>query len=204
MKFNITTGKFEPIQRVPNQILNTPTNMKLKLINIHSEIKLIQQKLHTYQNRLSQKGISKSKRKFKYNRLKIHLERLWERIFHINKEVVNLLNSTILKIVNYHHISVIKCENLKWTRHSKRKEVGEFLAFWQTHWFYSQIQASVKLQAHLNVIEVKTVNASYTSHKCSNSGHMGQRTGKSFFYPHCQLSLDSDLNAARNIALSET
>ena len=30
MKFNITTGKFEPIQRVPNQIINTPTNMKLK------------------------------------------------------------------------------------------------------------------------------------------------------------------------------
>ncbi|MBY9006033.1 MAG: transposase [Candidatus Lokiarchaeota archaeon] len=201
MKFNTITGKFKPRQRGPNHIVNTPTNIKLKLINIRSEIKLIQQKLHTYQNRLSQKGISNSKRKFKYNRLKIYLERLWERISHINKEIVNLLNHTILKIANHHHVSVIKCENLKWTRHSKRKEVGQFLAFWQILWFFSQIQSAIQLRAHLNAIEFKTKNARNTSQKCSTSGHMGQRTGKAFFCPHCEMSLDSDLNAARNIAL---
>ena len=201
MKFNTIIGKFEQKQRIPNRKVNISTNMKLKLINIRSETKNIHHKLHTYQDRLLQRGLSNSKRKFKYNRLKTHLERLWTRVYHINKEIVHLLNHTILKIAKYHKVSTIKCENLKWANHSNRKKVGEFLAFWQAHWFYSQIQASINLQAHLNGIEFKNVDARYTSKKCSNCGHMGQRDGKSFFCPHCQISLDSDLNAARNIAL---
>ncbi|MBY8982136.1 MAG: transposase [Candidatus Lokiarchaeota archaeon] len=44
----------------------------------------------------------------------------------------------------------------------------------------------------------------HTSQKCSNSGYMGKRTGKAFSLSHCQMSLDSDLNAAKNIALSES
>ena len=202
MNFTATTGKFEQIKRNPHQNSEISTNIKLKLINIRKEIRHIQQKLHTYENSLSKRGISNYKITFKYNRLKKHLSQLWVKISHINKEIVHLLNHTILTIAKYHHVSKIKCENLKWARASKRKDIGQFLAFWQTHWFYSQIQQAVQLQCHLHNISFKTVDAKYTSQKCSYCGHMGQRVGKSFFCPDCRIHLDSDLNAARNIALS--
>ena len=204
MKFNTTTGKFELKKRTPHQQLTNPTNIKLKLINIRKEIRHIQQKLHTYENHFMKGESINYKKKFKYNRLKRWLSLLWDKVSNINKEIVHLLNHSILSIANYHNVSIIKCENLKWAKNSKRKQVGQFLAFWQTHWFYSQIQQAIQLQCYLNNIRFQPINARYTSQKCSQSGHIGQRIGKSFFCPECHMSLDSDLNAARNIALCES
>ncbi|MGV9170972.1 MAG: zinc ribbon domain-containing protein [Promethearchaeia archaeon] len=86
---------------------------------------------------------------------------------------------------------------------------GGYLAFWQTHWFFSQVQEAVKLQAYLRHISFRTVNAAYTSQNCWECGQRGTLTGKSFtcrnVHGHtskCPVYLQSDLNAARNIALA--
>jgi transposase len=204
MIFNISTGRFEKKKRFYNTSSENPSNVKTKLIHIRSEIGIIQHKLHEYQNRLLEKAFIQIQKKRKNNRLEATLGVLWDRIHHINLEIVRLLNHTILQIARYHKASVIKCENLKWARHSKRKEVGTFLAFWQTHWFYAQIQDAVKLQAYLHNIHFKRIKAGGTSQICSHCGNVGQREGKRFYCSHCKGHLDSDLNAARNIALAET
>jgi transposase len=194
MKFSTNTGKFELQER-------KTTNIKLKLIHLRSEITHIQHKLHTYQNRLVEKGVSNFKMKFKYNHLKTTLSQLWIKISNINREIVNLLQHTILTIATYYNVSMIKCENLKWARHTKRSQVGAYLAFWQTHWFYSQVQEGIHLQATRNNREFKQVDARNTSKRCSKCNTIGTRTGKAFFCPDCSITIDSDLNAGRNIVL---
>ena len=91
-------------------------------------------------------------------------------------------------------------ENLRWAKHSKKKDRGKFMAFWQTHWFYSQVQNAVKFQCDLNSIKFQRVPAGLTSQRCSRCGKLDSRTGKQFTYSHCGLKLESDLNAARNVA----
>ena len=81
----------------------------------------------------------------------------------------------------------------------KKKDAGKFLSFWQTHWFYSQVQTAVKLQCQLHSIRFQRVPAFHTSKRCSCCNKLGSREGKQFTCPHCGLKLDSDLNASRNI-----
>ena len=54
-----------------------------------------------------------------------------------------------------------------------------------------------------NGISVEMVDAAYTSKTCSRCGERGIRKGKVFRCPACGLQLDSDLNAARNIATAK-
>lgn len=48
-------------------------------------------------------------------------------------------------------------------------------------------------------VEVVKVKPNYTSQICSNCGELGSRKGSSFVC-HCGFSLNSDLNASRNLA----
>ena len=122
---------------------------------------------------------------------------------------MRLLNHVIVDIAEYHGASVIKFENLKWSKHSKKQKTGSRLSFWQTHWFFSQIQEAVKLQTSLRGIEFRTVKAAYTSQDCWECGHRGSLLGKTFICSNSKehasgkpIHIQSDLNAARNIALA--
>ncbi len=107
MKFNSTTGRFEKRRRFRNKLPKKFSNIKLKLINMRSEIRTIQHKIHEFQNRLFEKGCSNFKKKIKNNRLEARLGVLWDRIYHINLEIIRLLNHTILNIAKYHNTSPI-------------------------------------------------------------------------------------------------
>jgi transposase len=108
-------------------------------------------------------------------------------------------------------------ENLRFSKHAKKRERGKFLSFWQMHWLFSQIQEAIAFQAYLHNIDFERVNTSYSSQRCSKCGRVTyldfngnkQRTirdGKRFV---CQnvlehtngriFRLDADLNAARII-----
>lgn len=209
MYFNNQTGRFEPRARFTNSSCNLPSNQKLKLRNLRREVRIVQRKLHDYENRLFEQGIVNPKSKLKYNQLKRTLSGLWERIKNTNLELVRLLNHVIVEIAEYHGASVIKFENLKWSKHSKKQKTGRHLAFWQAHWFFSQVQEAVKLQTSLRGIEFRTVKAAYTSQDCRECGHRGTLSGKTFICSNSKehasgkpIHIQSDMNAARNIALA--
>ncbi|MBY9008203.1 MAG: transposase [Candidatus Lokiarchaeota archaeon] len=62
----------------------------------------------------------------------------------------------------------------------------------------------MELQYQLNRISFKKIPAYKTSQICSCCGKEGLRKGKLFICKHCNLHLDADLNAARNIAQYKT
>ncbi|MBN1214465.1 MAG: transposase, partial [Candidatus Lokiarchaeota archaeon] len=80
-----------------------------------------------------------------------------------------------------------------------KQDAGLFIAFWQVHWFHSHVQQAIKLQSMHQGIRFRKVPARNTSKRCSCCGKLGNCSGKQFICPHCGLSLDADLNAARNI-----
>ena len=207
MKFDSHLGKF--VKRA-NHSRRKNSNVKLKLIHLRDNIKTIQRKKNEYESRCIAHG-ENPKKKLKFNKLCDILSILWERSHNINREIVRLLNHNIIAIARHHGASKIKMENLKFSKHSKKRERGNYLTFWQTHWLFGQIEEAVKLQAYLNQIGFERVNAAYTSQKCSECGikELATRDFKRFTCQNISMHknntifrLDADLNASRNIALA--
>ena len=119
----------------------------------------------------------------------------------MNTELVHLVNHYVIKIAQFYGASTIKVEDLRWSKHSKKKDAGKFLAHWQVSWFFSQVQAAIEMRCVIHGIGFEKVPAAYTSKNCSRCGKRGTRAGK-IFKCGCGFHLDSDLNAARNIALA--
>ncbi|MHA1658472.1 MAG: zinc ribbon domain-containing protein [Promethearchaeota archaeon] len=97
------------------------------------------------------------------------------------------------------------------------------MAFWQVHWFFSQLQAHATQLLERHDIKVQLVNAKDTSQICSECRRLrdpdfadkigakhSPANSKDFSCSHPihsgleegMFRLDADLNAARNIALS--
>ena len=72
-------------------------------------------------------------------RLTRTLTNLWECVNAINQELIRQLQHVIMDITIFHGASMLKVENLKWSRHSRKQDTGNWLTFWQTHWFFSQV-----------------------------------------------------------------
>ena len=178
---------------------NIPSNIKLKLINLRSQIKLLQRKKNNYEQRLLDNGISNFRIKLKWNKIKYELSLCWNKVHDINCQIVHLVNHFIIKIAQFHGVKKIKMEDLRFAKHSKKLDSGKFMAFWQIHWFFSQVQDAIKLQCKLEGIKFQKVPARKTSQRCSRCGKLGNRKGKYFSCTECGLRLDSDLNASRNI-----
>jgi len=178
---------------------NALSNIKLKLMRLREQIVFLQQKKNNYEHRLLARDITNYRAKLKWNKTRRSLSLCWDRLNRLNLQIVNHLNNYVIKIASFWNVSAIKVEDLRWATHSKNRDVGKFMAFWQTHWFYSQVQDAVKLQCDLNSIRFQKVPAKYTSQRCSRCGTLGSRAGKRFSCSSCGLKLDSDLNASRNV-----
>jgi len=199
--FNLEDGKLYNQERVRINQKSTPlSNIKLKLIHLREQIMILQRKKNTYDDRLLLRKNKNPRTKLKWNKLTRSLSLCWDRVTRLNIQIVNHLNNYINKIAAYWKVSAIKVEDLRWASHSKKRDAGKFLAFWQTHWFYSQVQTAVKVQCELNALRFQKIPARLTSQRCSCCGNIGLRNSKQFSCPHCGFKLDSDLNAARNIA----
>jgi transposase len=200
MSFNLEDGKLHYQKGVRNhERAKQLSNIKLKLIRLREQIVLLQRKKNDYEQRSLLREGSNYRVKLKWNKTRRSLSLCWDRVNRINIQLVNHLTNNIVKIANFWNVSVIKVEDLRWATHSKKRDAGKFMTFWQTHWFYSQVQNAVKLQCDLNSLRFQKVPARYTSQSCSSCGKLGSRASKQFSCPHCGFKLDSDLNAARNI-----
>jgi putative transposase len=67
-------------------------------------------------------------------------------------------------------------------------------------WAFYQLRQYVSYKANLAGVEIVFVDPRYTSQTCSCCHRLGNRNKKRFDCGWCGLSLDADLNAARNIA----
>ena len=67
-------------------------------------------------------------------------------------------------------------------------------------WAFAQLQEFVRYKAALAGIGFERVNPAWTSQTCSSCGKRGIRDRETFVCTTCDVSLDADLNAARNIA----
>ena len=190
-----------------NKIQSLISEILLNMSNSSSFIKYIAnnftRKKNNYEQRLLQRGIANFRSKLKWNKIKRELSLCWNRLSNINSQIVGLVNHFTIHIANLHNISKVKVEDLRFSKHSKKRDSGKFMTFWQIHWFFSQVQDAIRLQCQLNGIKFQKVPARGTSQRCSRCGKLGDREGKVFHCNNCGLTLDSDLNAARNVVIYE-
>ena len=117
-------------------------------------------------------------------------------------ELVHQISTRIIAYLNYFDVSRLILEDLKWSKHSLKTEIGYFLSSWQIHWFFAQIQDTLKNMAKLHGITVEMVNPKYSSKNCWKCDQRGNRVGKTFICTSnvcVRYQVDSDLNAARNL-----
>ncbi|MFX1534937.1 MAG: zinc ribbon domain-containing protein [Promethearchaeota archaeon] len=171
------------------------TNLKRHLFNLREEARRLQAKKDQYKTRHSKKY----RTKVKYKRIKREWQRIWAHISGIHEDMARQVATRIVSVSQYQS-HVIRFEDLKWAQATANEEAGYWLATWQVHWFHSEIIRHTKTLAARHGIRVELVVARGTSYRCSSCGRRGERHGKTFSCPHCQRQLDSDLNAARNIA----
>ncbi len=212
-KFNQDSGKFI-------QLSDVNWNIKRKLMHLRSEVRDVQTKKALYETNFPNDG----KRRFHINKI---LTCLWDKINRVHLEIRNQLSHRILQIAQYHGVSIVKFEDLSWSKHSRKAVSGKWIAYHQIHWFHSKIIQHVVQAAKRIGIKVGVVNARWSSQICShcaksngvalnitmrsNKNHLheyfGTRVGKQFRCKHNddvlhhKFELDSDLNAARNVSM---
>ncbi|MBD3213066.1 MAG: transposase [Candidatus Lokiarchaeota archaeon] len=141
--------------------------------------------------------------KSEYNRLYRIQKSLDRRMQNLHSELVNLTSHHLVDLARLHEVTEIKFEDLRWSQHQRKDQIGYFLSSWQRHWFFSQIiQASTHLATQYS-IKTLLVNPKATSYRCCKCGNEKKedRQEKVFKCSQCGIQLDADLNAARNIAM---
>jgi len=170
-------------------------NYKRRLTNLQFLTRRLQAKLKRYANSHSKRY----RHKVKYLKLRREWKRTWQKLRNVHDELARQVATRIVAACVHEGVDLIRVEDLRWVKPSKKQEIGYFLSTWQVHWFHSRIQECLTWRAQQEGIRVEKVSARNTSTHCSRCGSRGARHGKVFSCPACGLTLDADLNAARNI-----
>ena len=119
----------------------------------------------------------------------------------IHKELVHQISTRIVEYSKHVKADTIRFEDLRWSKHSSKQDIGYFISTWQTHWFFSKIIHCTSQIARRNGIRTYITDPYKSSKLCSCCGKEGTRYGKIFkcINPVCKIQIDSDLNAARNL-----
>ncbi len=133
-------------------------------------------------------------------------QRCWRRVRHMHEEMARQVATRIVAACMHHEVKLLRFEDLSWSSHSAKRESGSWLASWQVHWFFSQVQERATRLARLAGIAVELADARGTSKRCSACGAVGIRDGKTFFCTNenCKKKGDSDLNGSRNVRIAPT
>jgi IS605 OrfB family transposase len=191
------TDWFLPTPSVPSRASEV-FNVKRRLTNLLQRAWQYQQLTKRYANRHPRNYRAKQK----YSRFRREGRRIWRKIHQHHAELAKQIAARLLAVLQHHHVEVLRVEDLSWAKHARKQEVGYFLATWQVHWFYAQVQDHLAAMAARVGIHVEWVNPRHTSTRCSRCGERGTRDKKKFTCPHCGFQLDADLNAARNIVVA--
>ncbi|MFW9996600.1 MAG: zinc ribbon domain-containing protein, partial [Candidatus Odinarchaeota archaeon] len=181
-------------------------NVKRTLVRLQNLASQLQRKLDNYKNAHPENY----KKKKKFWIMKKEWKMIWEQVENHHANMARQIATRIVSACIHHGVDILRFEDLKWSRPSKKKVAGYWLATWQVHWFHSKIIEHATAIAERKGIRVEQVVARNTSQRCSVCGRIGKRKGKSFTCEHCKSKndssknrqLDSDLNASRNITIA--
>ena len=148
---------------------------------------------------------------------------IWEKVRRIHQTLSQQIAHVIIQICRAYHVTHLMVEDLRWSQHSRRETVGRWLSHNQQHFLHSQIITRLGYMGQRSQVKVKQLNPRWSSQiawtvqaaqnlrmslktrKETILPYLGTRTGKHFRYrsPDGYYSWqgDSDLNAARNMAL---
>jgi transposase len=208
--FETNTLRFHALHR-------SDYNIKRRLERLRKQ----QRALSSIVNQMKDDGGAKRTKEFYY--AKKRFKCVWNKVRRIHESLTQHIAHTLIQIAHAYDVERIVFEDLRWSQHSSRREVGGWLSHNQQHFFHSQVIQRVKDMALRHRFDVKCVNAqwsskvswtaqlehnlaiTYRTHRSEIEPYMGARNGKLFQYSSTIPSLswqgDSDLNAARNIAL---
>ncbi|MBD3186454.1 IS200/IS605 family element transposase accessory protein TnpB [Candidatus Bathyarchaeota archaeon] len=183
------SGPPDPVHSIPN--------LKRKRVSLQKEAYRKKSRADRYRN----KHPGTFKKHHKYFTLRREWKRAWMKIRNIHEELAKQVATRFVAACEHEGVQVIRLEDLSWSRCLSRKNSGLFLATWQVHWLYSELQAHVTSMARREGMFVELVNPRNTSQKCSQCRTIDERKGKTFHCTNfeCGLVLDRDLNATRNI-----
>ncbi|NVM29250.1 MAG: transposase [Candidatus Helarchaeota archaeon] len=186
---------------IPNPKKIKHPNYKGRLVTLQRAASAYQAERDAYRNALRERGINHrhARKFFDLNR---NVKHIWRNVHNLHEELARQVATRVIAACKYHRVRVLRMEDLRWAKHARKQKAGYFLATWQIHWFFGQIQEHIADLAPRKGLFVEWVIAKHTSKRCSRCGKLGQRKGKIFKCPHCGFQLDSDLNAARNIRVA--
>ncbi len=175
-------------------------NVKRKLIALVSRARALQHQKAL----LKQRYGTRYKHSTRYFVARREWQRCWQKVRHLHEEITRQVATRIVAACKHHGALVLRFEDLSWSSHSARRVSGSWLASWQVHWFFSQVQERATCLARLAGIAVELVDARGTSKRCSTCGAIGNREGKTFSCTNeaCNKQMDSDLNGARNVRIA--
>lgn len=190
--FNLTLEKPNPTPLKPITILgldrgviNTVATSNNIIYN-SKHLRNVKMRYQFLRKALTSKGTHSAKRHLK--RLSHREERFVRDVNHcISKEIVN----------SEYEAFAVEDLHIK-TKRSKGKRFNTTIA----NWSFAQFEQFLTYKAEAIQKTVVKVNPAYTSQRCSCCGHTerSNRKRSNFKCKKCGFSLNSDLNAARNIA----
>jgi len=177
-------------------------NLKRHLIAIIGRARALQRQKDWLRHRFG-KRYKHARRYFVARR---EWQRCWRRVRHLHEELSRQVATRIVAACVHDGVGLLRFEDLSWSSHSSKRESGSWLASWQVHWFYAQVQERATRLARLAGIAVELVDAKGTSKRCSACGAAGIRDGKRFSCTNegCEKKVDSDLNSSRNVRIAPT
>jgi IS605 OrfB family transposase len=116
------------------------------------------------------------------------------------RRFVTDVNHCISKQIIQFPYTILALENLTKIRVQKRRSKKFNMKL--NRWAFYELERFIRYKAESLGKLVITVDARYTSQKCSACGHIykGNRNGSQYLCRNCGFELHADLNASRNIA----
>ncbi|MHA2496618.1 MAG: zinc ribbon domain-containing protein, partial [Candidatus Hodarchaeales archaeon] len=214
VKFSPTTGTFNNGRQTPNGFekrKSTYRRGKGKLRILRHKIRQSQAQM----NHLKRLQPTIYETHPIYQSSARQLSQLWAQANHILLTVAQsvaakLRDITCYYAIKYPHLPIrVQMEDLRWSQHGARHQVGSYLAHNQILFFHSQIQNRLAHLLREHELGVWRVNPRETSQRCAYCGHKGRRYKASFTCTSPthrtpkgnRYTSNADLNAARNIAV---
>jgi transposase len=179
---------------------STVPNVKRKLVALQARARELQRQKDV----LRQQYRGWYKHACRYFVARSEWQRCWRKVHQLHEEIARQVATRIVAACKHHGVGLLRFEDLSWSSRSAKRVSGAWLATWQVHWFFAQVQERATRLARLAGIAVEFVDARNTSKRCSRCGTIGDRKGKTFTCTSfdCKEMVDSDLNAARNVQIA--